>query len=655
LAYIAASRDIPISALSIIVDHPTEYPNLGRKFQVVTLLDQRPGGRFYSLLVDLTDNRTEENISALLSAESQARQARYGKLEPALYTRLQALKDDDMVYVAVWMTAPQGKTMTEQQQTAFATLATKYPEAQSAMERSGKPMDVSDPALARRIESDYVALLNAGMKSRTQHLVTELQQRGFTVTTYDGMPAFATLVPKSVILELNRREDVGSIFLVGATVRPAMISVAPTILAPAVWDRGYNGSGVTIAILEPGNVDSGNTFLNLAPLSRPGINNLDLRNHATTVASVAASFHGTYRGIAWGATILSVGMNGTDLDLVSGLQWAFNQGAQIVNVSAVVDSQANTSMHWTDKAFDYWARYRFRMVTQALGNYSDYIRSPGKAWNVLSVGAFDDNNDPSWSNDQMWPSSPWINPASPNNDREKPEVVAVGRNVTALGVNNQIATWEGTSFAAPQVAGLDALLIHRHSDLTLWPEASRAIIMASATHNITGPSGIPTGQDLRDGAGAINAVLADTIARTRNLSDVNPCTTSCWWGNYISSSSFPVGTWQFRYFTANKGDLIRAAIAWWSNADMPANNYSFDRLDTDLQLGIIDPDGLWVPGAWSASWDNNYELVEGIATKTGTYRIAIYNQRADEWSNYVGIALLRQSMLYLPAVMKDSP
>ncbi|MGC8898812.1 MAG: hypothetical protein ACP5ON_11355 [Bacteroidota bacterium] len=40
--------------------------------------------------------------------------------------------------------------------------------------------------------------------------------------------------------------------------------------------------------------------------------------------------------------------------------------------------------------------------------------------------------------------------------------------------------------------------------------------MASATHNITGPTTIVRGQgDLRDGAGAINAALADTVAQLR--------------------------------------------------------------------------------------------------------------------------------------------
>lgn len=114
--------------------------------------------------------------------------------------------------------------------------------------------------------------------------------------------------------------------------------------------------------------------------------------------------------------------------------------------------------------------------------------------------------------------SAWVNPDSPNHDREKPEVVAPGVGIVGIGLDGQLVTSldrnSGTSFAAPQVAGLAALLIHRNLSLNIWPEASRAIIMASATHNIDGPTGIPSGQDLRDGAGGINAALADTVAQT---------------------------------------------------------------------------------------------------------------------------------------------
>jgi hypothetical protein len=171
LAYISKRENIPIEALTIAADHLTEYPALGQKLQVVTLLDTRPGGQVYKLLVNLADSQIEEDISALLAAEARAHQVRYGKLEPALHERLQTLE----------------------------------------------------------------------------------------------------------------------------------------------------------------NVDSNNTYLSLSPISRPGPN--DPFWHATATASAAASFHNTYRGVAHGATILSVGESGEQADEILALQWAFDQGAYILNNS----------------------------------------------------------------------------------------------------------------------------------------------------------------------------------------------------------------------------------------------------------------------------------------------------------------------------------
>ncbi len=553
LEYIAHRDSVPVQSLIIQDDHPTVYPSLGRKFQVVTLLNTRPDGQVYKLLVDLETGKVEEDVVALLEAEAQAHQSRYGKLHPALHKRLQEIGDNDSLPVAIWVAPKPQNTLAALQEAASATLAARYPEVRTAMKRSGKPMDVDDPELARQIEAEYIALVDHAMGERIQPLTTELEQRHFTVIAYEGMPSFTVVLPKSVILELSRRDDVDSIDLVEAKKQLGMDSVVPTDRVPAVWGRGYTGSGVTIAILDVGNVDPSNTFLHLSSTSRPGINGIF--GHATETAGVAASFHDTYRGVAYGATILSVGEDSSQADDILALQWAFDQGVPILNDSGGFEEE-DANMQWVDRAYDYWTRARFRLVAQAAGNSGGYLLSPGKAWNLLTVGAIRDNNNGNWSGDRMSSSSAYINPVSANSDREKPEVVAVGEGVTVLSNNNAVVTEEGTSYAAPQVAGLAALLIHRNSSLSTWPEAQRAIIMASATHNIEGPSIIVRGQgDLKDGAGALNADLADRAAQLRGTS-TGTSYSSCWWGDYISNSDFPVGTELVRKFYVPSTNLV---------------------------------------------------------------------------------------------------
>jgi hypothetical protein len=206
------------------------------------------------------------------------------------------------------------------------------------------------------------------------------------------------------------------------------------------------------------------------------------------------------------------------------------------------------------------------------------------------------------------------------------------------------------------VAGVAALLIHRNPALRSWPEASRAIIMAAAVHNIEGPSNIPTGTDQRDGAGGIDAKLADVAATTGNPGSAAVCAVPCWWSSIINNSTFPVGTYMYRDFMASRGERVRVAISWWANAncpDCPSCDLNSSRLDTNLDLLILDPTGAQVPGGYSVSYDNNYELVDFVATLSGEYKIGVYKRSATESANSLGIAWVKDAT-YLPDLANEA-
>ncbi len=653
LTYLARREGIPTQVLVVVTDHLTMFPNLDRKFRAVTILDTRPGGRFYKLLVDVNNGRVEEDLAALRDAEEKAYLKRYGKLQIALHKRLQEIGDDAMLPVAVWVASDIPRSDDEIQK----SIAARFPEAQAALQRSGKLWDVENLELARQIKAEYNRLSAADTTQRIAPLMAHLKQKGIDVTSYGALPSVAGWMTKRQILDTVKRSDVGMVYLIEERGKPEMDIAAATDLAPIVWSRGITGTNVRVAILEPGNIDPNVPCLNIVATRAT---TQGTSSHKTRVASVAACNHPTYRGIAPGAAVVDAGFDapdwlGSQQNSVTALQWAVDtQFTPIVNAS--LGWEADNQVNWTDRAFDYWARARLALITKSAGNTNGgNITSPGKGWNVLAVGAYDDKNTTRWEDDEMADFSARLNPASDHGDREKPEVVAPGRYIRTISAGNTVVEESGTSYAAPQVAGLGALLIHRNSSLSSWPEASRAIIMASATHNITGPTNIPTGQDLYDGAGAINALFADDAAQNRNYSPTDPCLDSCWWGE--STYSLAQGNYMYRYFRATAGERIRAAISWWSSADSPGNNYSFDRLDTDLNLGVECCDGAYnmVPGAWSASWDNNYELLDFYAPQTGLYRVAIHKAAVynNETTNYVGIALVKAMYkIYLPIVIR---
>jgi hypothetical protein len=244
LEYITLRNNLSMETLVITADRTIHYPSLGGAYQVLTILDTSPGGEVYKLLVDLSNGQIIEDISAVRDAEKQAYLSKYGKLELILYERLQTLSDTDTLSVAIWITAQPGYSLEDLQAAAYAALADKYPEAKAAMKLSGLPMDVDDPELADQIEAEYYAMIEAAMEARVRPLLEELEQRGFNVTTYPGMPSITVVLPKSVIIELSNRDEVSFIYLIEGEPHNLLDMAVPNTLAQNVWVEGKTGNGV---------------------------------------------------------------------------------------------------------------------------------------------------------------------------------------------------------------------------------------------------------------------------------------------------------------------------------------------------------------------------------------------------------------------------
>jgi subtilisin family serine protease len=172
--------------------------------------------------------------------------------------------------------------------------------------------------------------------------------------------------------------------------------------ARELWEQGYNGSGIVIAVLDTG-VDILNPDLTInafASFVEGDSLPLDLDGHGTYAASIAAGSgnrsNGLYSGIAPGATILGgkVLLAGFAVPswIVSGIEWAASHGADIILMPFNTFGAPGDAV---DKAIQAVTEKGIFVVSAAGDDGPDYltIMSPGGSKASFTVGAYDTENE----------------------------------------------------------------------------------------------------------------------------------------------------------------------------------------------------------------------------------------------------------------------
>jgi subtilisin family serine protease len=248
------------------------------------------------------------------------------------------------------------------------------------------------------------------------------------------------------------------------------------------YNRSIDGSGVTIAILDTG-IDakhpdfyfSNGTSKIAASASFTGEPIVDRVGHGTHVASIAAgtgaASQGQYAGVAPEATLLNVKVlnnhgEGAESWIISGIQWAVDNNASIINMSFGSDESSDGTDPLSTTVN--WATQQGVVCVISAGNSGPTtytVASPGAAESAITVGAS--------AKDDVVASFSSAGPTEDN--RVKPDVVAPGVDIvaaraagTSMGtpVSQYYTMASGTSMAAPHVAGAAALLLDAHPSWT---------------------------------------------------------------------------------------------------------------------------------------------------------------------------------------------
>lgn len=242
-----------------------------------------------------------------------------------------------------------------------------------------------------------------------------------------------------------------------------------------VWPIA-NGSGVTVAVVDTG-VDRVQPFLSGHVL--PGIDvvnggtaDTDCVGHGTLVAGlIAGQLHSGvgFAGIAPGATILPVrqtnsGTDGTAAGLAAAINAAVAAHAQVVNISIVTVQSSNDLTRAVSNALSHGV-----IVVAAAGNdqqKGDAPEYPASYPGVISVGSVGPDGRASSFSSTGTP----ISVVAPGSD-------ILGPGAGGAGLVNGV---QGTSYAAPFVAGVAALIREYRPQLT--PAQVLHRIEATAEH-----------------------------------------------------------------------------------------------------------------------------------------------------------------------------
>ena len=546
-----------------------------------------------------------------LHRELRARRETYGKLDPVLYDRLSDAPHecDETFPVSIWV------------QTEHSPLPEECPSWMRQLDYGQAEPTSEEVNSVLRAENQRVQALVA---ADTRPLLAYLKQQGVIADEIGiYVPTVSCALPKKMILEMEQREDVQLIGLV-TQAQDSMDIAHQTVNANWVWPWGTIGWGERIGVVEVnGRAAVDNPYLRGIVQDKQNVC-AEAKSHSTAVCGIVRSRHGFHRGIAYGARVRVGGACGGNLSqLQSAAERAIDWGATIINCSWV--HHRNPGQPGADeRTWDTLVYNNRTTICFSAGNTGrddQFVGHPALAYNVLTVGAYDDHNTEPWRDDTMADFSSFKDPASANGDREKPELAAPGVSINSTSTRSPWTTncGNGTSYASPITAGAAGLMMQTKTVLRVFPEAVKAILMATASNNIE----YDWVMEGRDGAGGID--ILEAINVTKNLHKQ-------WGAGALTRDSFDADGNKYIRFDAPVADYARAVIVWC--VDPNYSDYP-SRPDADFDLYWLDTQGNEIVA--SESGDNNFEVVgvyDVSPAAPRTLRIHAYRINTDKPIRY---------------------
>jgi minor extracellular protease Epr len=286
-----------------------------------------------------------------------------------------------------------------------------------------------------------------------------LEVKGKINREFNHVPALAVTIPANAIRGLQNNPN---ILLIEndevVTVKQIQDWGISRIEAPKAWECGLTGKGVRIAVVDTGiaihedlNIADGASFTSYTSSF------YDDNGHGTHVAGIIGSTNNNFGtvGIAHQSSIFAVKVldskgNGYLSDIIAGIDWSITNKMDIINLSLGSTNHSSTLKKVVDKAYNQGI-----LVVAAAGNngtpdgLGDTVNYPARYDSVIAVSATDVNDKR----------------ALFSATGSTVEVSAPGVSILSTYLGNKYTQMNGTSMAAPYVAGNLALLKQAYPNL----------------------------------------------------------------------------------------------------------------------------------------------------------------------------------------------
>ena len=324
--------------------------------------------------------------------------------------------------------------------------------------------------------------------------------------------------------------------------------------ADDVWNMGYTGDGVVVAVIDSGvnynHVDIANNLWDGgAEFPNHGYNTFDGNNdpmdrfgHGTHCAGTICGdgTSGTKTGIAPKATLMCVKSvsdegTGTAHNINSGMEWAVEHNADVLSMSLGVtlpELSEKTMLRRScvtalelgvvaSVAAGNYGANEYMMIKPVPDNviipggcpppwlHPDQQGNTGALSCVVSVGAVDYNDNPADFSSQgpvTWQESEFNDyPYNPGIGLIRPDICAPGVSIVSLDYssNNGHTSMNGTSMATPCVAGIMCLMLEKDPSLT---PADICRILETTSVKLSNTKSNKTGTGRVDALAAMNAI-----------------------------------------------------------------------------------------------------------------------------------------------------